>query len=365
MPWYNDLRPINDENRVNYSLTFPGLSNEIKPRILENLIFLRKVLDNEIPTKKSDENLILGSWNIQNLGSYTKRTPESMYYIAEIINRFDLIGIQEIKSNLADFHILLKLLGPQWDFIINDVTGGKAGNNERFGYLYDKRKVDFRGLAGEIVLWHDTASLQFDVRQLERTPFISGFKAGWKNFSIINLHLQPGKKGDDKDLRRREVNSLMYLIEDRMESDKFWSENIIIMGDLNLYKTDEDIVKLFNDAGFVESPGLKDKLTSFGNNPFDRIYFCKNKYFDINSRDGGGVFRFHEYIYRDEEYNLYKDEMLAHKGDPLTLQTDDDFRDYFQTNWRRTQISDHFPIWLELNIDSTNDFLRSKLRKFE
>lgn len=364
MPWYNDLRPIDDENRVNYALTFPGLANADKPQILQNLIFLRKVLDNEIPSKKSDENLILGSWNIQNLGSYTKRSPESMYYIAEIINRFDLIGLQEIKSDLGDFHILLKLLGNHWDFIINDVTGGRAGNNERFGYLYDKRKVKFRGLAGEIVLWHDSPSQRFSVDQLERTPFISGFKAGWKNFSIINLHLQPGARGDDKDLRRREVNSLLYLIEERMEDDKFWSENIIIMGDLNLYKTDEDIVQLFTDAGFVESPGLKDQLTSFGNNPFDRIFFCKNKYFDINSRDGGGVFRFHEYIYRDEDYEKYKNMMLKHKGDPATLQTNEDFKTYFQHNWRRSQISDHFPVWLELNIDSTNDFLRNKLHEF-
>ncbi len=365
MPWYNDLRPINDENRVNYALTFPKLKNKDKPRIISNILFLRKVLEAEIPDKKSDENLILGSWNIQNLGSYTKRTPESMYYIAEIINRFDLIGIQEIKPNLNDFHKILKLLGSNWDFIINDVTGGRAGNRERFGYLYDKRKISFRGLAGEIVLWHDQPNQKFDVSQLERTPFISGFKAGWKNFSIINLHLQPGTSKEDKGLRKREVSSLMTLIKTRMMDKQFWSENIIIMGDLNLYKKDKDIVDLFNQAGFVESRSLKGQLTSFGNHPFDRIFFFQNKYFDIKSSGaGGGVFRFSDYVYRDEDFNTYKDLMLAHKGNPKTLKNNIAFKKYFTQKWRRTQVSDHFPIWIELNIDSTDDFLKSKLRKF-
>lgn len=360
MPWYNDLRPVSDDNRLSYGLTFPELENGDKVRIINKLLELRDALDANIPTKKMDENLILGSWNIQNFGSYTKRTPESLYYIAEIINRFDLIGIQEVKSDLEDFDKVLKLLGSNWDFIINDVTGGTAGNDERFAYIYDNRKVKFRGLAGEIVLWHDS-SITFDVNQLERTPFISGFKAGWKNFEIINLHLQPGRSAEDTDLRKREVRSLMKVLTERIKDKEVWSSNLIIMGDLNLYPDDEEIVQIFNEHGFVESPGLLGHPTSFGDNPFDRIFFYRHEYFDINSPQGGDVFKYHNYVYEAENYDAYKKLMLEQKGDPSTLETEEDFRDYFESYWRRSQISDHFPVWIELKIDSSDNFLRNKL----
>ena len=34
---------------------------------------------------------------------------------------------------------------------------------------------------------------------------------------------------------------------------------------------------------------------------------------------------------------------------------------YFQQSWRRNQLSDHFPIWFELVVDSSDAFLKEKL----
>ena len=35
---------------------------------------------------------------------------------------------------------------------------------------------------------------------------------------------------------------------------------------------------------------------------------------------------------------------------------------YFKHPWRKNQLSDHFPIWFELIIDSSGAFLAEKLR---
>jgi hypothetical protein len=37
---------------------------------------------------------------------------------------------------------------------------------------------------------------------------------------------------------------------------------------------------------------------------------------------------------------------------------------YFKHPWRKNQLSDHFPIWFELLIDSSDEFLQEKLIRF-
>ena len=46
-----------------------------------------------------------------------------------------------------------KILGrDNWDYVVTDVTEGSPGNRERLAFLYDKRKVRFAGVAGELLI---------------------------------------------------------------------------------------------------------------------------------------------------------------------------------------------------------------------
>ena len=74
--------------------------------------------------------------------------PESLFYIAEVISAFDLVAVQEVNEDLAEFQTVMRLLGPHWDYIVTD----QSGNMERLAFVYDKRKILFRHVAGEIVL---------------------------------------------------------------------------------------------------------------------------------------------------------------------------------------------------------------------
>ncbi|MCX2682063.1 hypothetical protein OOZ15_19080 [Galbibacter sp. EGI 63066] len=55
--------------------------------------------------------------------------------MAEIISRFDVIAIQEVKANIRALRDTLKVLGSNWSLILTDVAKGDSGNGERMAYL--------------------------------------------------------------------------------------------------------------------------------------------------------------------------------------------------------------------------------------
>jgi endonuclease/exonuclease/phosphatase family metal-dependent hydrolase len=299
-----------------------------------------------------------------------------LYYIAEIINAFDIVSIQEINSDLDHFKKVMKVLGSHWKYTLSDVTEGSAGNDERFGFIYDSRRVTHSGLSGELVIPPEVVATNPIIQQLKRTPTFTGFESGWKKFSIVSVHLHPGEDNNgpgepsDHDIRKEEVRLLMDLLADKLNKMPFEDRNMIILGDTNLYEEDTDIVELINEQGFVESDGLLGKFTNTSlNQIYDRIFLKVDQYFKIatdeTGTEKGGVFKLFDYVYNNSPAVIaaYHDLMLAHKGDPSNLTTDAAFTSYFNAHWKRNQISDHLPVWLEIQTDSSQSFLGNKLVK--
>lgn len=364
MPSYNDLRPDSDPNIKEFALLFQDFTTEQKLRTIDGLLALRKYLAEKIQVRKTDKNLIMSSWNIKEFGHLKNRLPESYFYIAEIISMFDLVAIQEVKTGLKDLEILMKLLGKDWCYLINDVTEGRDGNSERFAYLYDTRRVNFSGLAGEILLWRELFDAGEEVFQLKRTPYITGFRSGWKTFSLLNVHLQPDDTEEGRKFRKKEVALLMKALEAKKKKKTNWTDNIIILGDFNLYKTDTDIIKIFEDNNYKESDILQglNTNTAIEQETFDRMFFSQSEFFKTPSKaDGeGGVIDIFEIVYLLNNFKSYEKEMKLHKENPATLSDDTKLQKYFKNNWRKTQLSDHKPIWIEINIDSSDEFLLEK-----
>ena len=185
MPFYKPLKnmPVSDRKR-----TVAGIQR------------IRNHLDQvEFPSKKTTESLILGSWNIRNFDddrfNYGPRLRESLFYIAEIISRFDVIAIQEVCQDLAPLNDLMSLLGPQYRYILTDVThSGLGGNKERLGFIYDRNKASFQCVAGELVLPDKMLISEADgkKRQFSRTPFGAQFQSGWFKFLFTTVHIYFG-----------------------------------------------------------------------------------------------------------------------------------------------------------------------------
>jgi hypothetical protein len=151
---------------------------------------LAEAINEVVPRKNAGRNLLIGTWNLRAFGGLTKRwdsRPEDspkrnfrdVRLIAEIISRFDVVAVQEVRGDLRALRHLLKALGEDWAFLLTDVTKGPAGNNERLAFLYDTRRVKPSGLACELVVWIATDSPQISEaaldRQFARTPYACSF----------------------------------------------------------------------------------------------------------------------------------------------------------------------------------------------
>ena len=104
-----------------------------------------RIRESKVPRRRRKENLLLLTWNIAHFGD--NKPDEAIAYMAEIMKRFDIIAIQEVKDNLCGLQALQEKLGKNYRFIFSD----PSGNNERLAFCYYKRNVKFTGLAAEVV----------------------------------------------------------------------------------------------------------------------------------------------------------------------------------------------------------------------
>jgi hypothetical protein len=125
-----------------------------RKRTIAGLQKLRAALTDHFKEKDRSRTVRVGTWNLREFGGSKSggRDNEPLFYIAEIISNFDIAAIQEVRGNLKEFGILCGILGSDWDHIATDVTDGDAGNGERMVFLFNRRRVQFRDIAGELTL---------------------------------------------------------------------------------------------------------------------------------------------------------------------------------------------------------------------
>lgn len=307
-------------------------------KVIKDIIRLRRKIDaSQLPRKLVDENLLIGSWNIRNFGTIyeswkenpksPKRNLRAMAYIAEIVKMFDVIAIQEVKRSTIALRMLLEdFLGEDWGVIVSDVSGGDKGNKERLAYIYDKRRVQPSGLAGEIVL--PPIKDGDPIEQFDRTPYIVGFKSAEENFALLTVHIRYGKEPKD---RLPELNRLAkYVAKEIRDRTKTGGEekNLIVLGDFNIdTRGDNPLFKAFTSTGLYVPSQLQNLKTTYATNPkfYDQIaWFMGN--LDLLMRERAGVINFSGAVYKE-----------------LTLKN------------MSFRVSDHFPIWVEFIIDRSTE----------
>ena len=338
MPYYHPIKNIRDlEERI---------------RTSERLLALRRQLDAEIPPKTASETLLLATWNIREFGD--NRRAESLHYIAEIISRFDLVAVQEVSSNEAGLQKLTSLLNLNWDYIMTDSTDGSAGGGERLAFLYDKSKISFRKLAGEIVLPKDkliTGELQF-----ARTPYCVAFQAGWFKFKPTTVHVYYGSAAGIDKRRLAEIETIAAFLSKRAKKE---DTSYILLGDFNIPDVDGDYMKALEKNGFFIPDAIKQHPSDLGGtHHYDQIAFNLNPDtgMTVFSEKGqkAGTFNFTKTVYTSQDLEIYR------KYFPSKImqgKTEREIEKYYLSSWRTFQMSDHLPLWVELNIDFSDRYL--------
>jgi endonuclease/exonuclease/phosphatase family metal-dependent hydrolase len=352
MPVYRDLARAGVVPPV--SNIEPSYSRPEAAWVAERLLDLRRGLRNTITERTRDHSLHIGTWNLRDFDNnkfgHGPRLAESFHYIAEVISKFDICAIQEVNEDLKPLRRIIELLGPQWQFFVTDMTDGRSGNQERMAFVWDTSKVQFRNIVGEIVI--PAENLEPGEKQFARTPFVAAFQAGWFKFKICTVHIYYGEdSGEGLQRRIKEIDNIAKTLARRADED---GENYILLGDFNIMSPGHETFKALTRHGFTVPEGIGP--SNLGNDMYyDQIAF-RAKAEELRFT-AAGVLDPYKHVFRSQDYERYAPMMPAKMRKP---EPDKD-RSYYANLWRTWQISDHKPLWVELEIDFSDSYLRRQI----
>lgn len=242
-----------------------------------------------LPERRAD-SVVIGSFNIRKLGAKDRRSAGAWRMLAHIVERFDLLAIQEVLDNLQGLQKLKSMLGetdgtPVYGMVASDITGSYPGQSpppERLAYLfrwdrvertevasdisYDRSSVietlyDFREAFKEALDSYTSAMHDWFIRKAEREaegrkppakpvirlpefvtfirqPSCVTFRIRGEGeakpyeFLAVNAHLLFGRYADE---RYMEFKALVgWLVDRAKQAERLYHKDILLLGDLNL-----------------------------------------------------------------------------------------------------------------------------------
>jgi Endonuclease/Exonuclease/phosphatase family len=316
----------------------PELRLQPPPQAAHDVLGRLSTALREVPAKRRGDNLLIGTWNIRAFsrvnrkwttatGDSPLRNLQDMCAIAHVISRFDVVALVEVKRDLEALRLLMQILGPNWSFIVSDVTEGDPGNSERLAFVFDLKRVRPSGLAGEIVIpdsvLRDPAAVLKE--QFSRTPYAVSFKAGPKTFTLVSLHIKWGTAAQ----RTPEITAIAQWLKDRADDEDEFNRNLIALGDFNIDRLDDPNWQAFIGLGLTPPAELLDAPRTVGERRGLNSFFDQIAWFTKGSREAltlkyrtAGTFDWTAHILQEVARNSTKE----------------------------ARISDHFPMWAEFGL---------------
>ncbi len=312
----------------------------------------------------ASNRLLLASWNVANLGAQG-RTKPALQVIAYILSHFDLIALQEVNDDFANFRQIVGFLGDQFDYVMSD----PAGNQERLAYIYRKSQVAPTNLFGELALrpseypkytvkvkWNDKGTTKVDTFKdqrfvpFNRNPYIGSFKSRDLEIVLANVHLYFGSFQDSKTRAEREryarrvleIYTLSRWADGRFKKRTVYNRNIVLLGDMNVPAMDpkESTYKALVKFGWQSVDYVtKTGGSNLGNDKtYDQMTIAPGT---IGNRIvDSGVFDFDKVVFR----SLWN--RLTENGNKVNQKAIGRFNAYVKHHF-----SDHRPLWVQLRTD--------------
>jgi endonuclease/exonuclease/phosphatase family metal-dependent hydrolase len=171
----------------------------------------------------------IASFNIQAFGQTKLAKPQVMETLVNLVRRFDIVAIQEIRSKQQDVmprfvELINKDGGRQYDFVISRRLG-RTSSQEQYAFVFDAQRVEVdRRYCYTVADPGD---------RLHREPFVAAFRARGPppdqafTFTLINIHTDP----DEVD---QELNALDDVYR-AVQYDGRGEDDVILLGDLNTH----------------------------------------------------------------------------------------------------------------------------------
>lgn len=255
----------------------------------------------------------IASFNIQVFGDKKVQNPDAAWAIAAIIQNFDLVAVQEIRTQ--DDYFLDNFLrnyvnqNPQGGRVYDKVIGprlGRSSSKEQYAFIYNASTIEVNQRL--IYTVNDPHDL------LHREPLVAMFRTRGPppqqafTFVLVNIHTDP----DETDA---ELDALAQVYQ-AVRRTAGGEDDIILLGDLNV--DDRHLGKLGQLEGV--RPLLRGVYTNTRQTEqYDNIVIHQPSTAEYSGRSG--VFNF------PELYKLPREQALQ----------------------RALQVSDHLPIWAEFS----------------
>lgn len=227
----------------------------------------------------SETKLRIASFNIQVFGQSKISKALVAQTLVQILDRYDLVFIQEIRDNdnTAIYQLLEQLNAKSEKTYSIEISArlGRTMSKEQYAFIYRTDHIK--------VL--DVRTFEDANDDFEREPFIGHFKAGELEFSLIGIHVTP-----------REVKKELLALNEvyRDVSQGYDNGNVIVMGDMNAdcdYYNDQQGFQYFDEDAHELIPAGTDTTVAPPVCTYDRAL----AFGDLVSRaSGGGAFDFRE-----------------------------------------------------------------------
>jgi endonuclease/exonuclease/phosphatase family metal-dependent hydrolase len=304
-----------------------------------DLTRVSEALDAVVPPRSSS-NLLIATWNLRAFAHLTgkwqagakdspKRDWQAVAVIAEIVSRFDVVAVQEVRRNTDAARFLLSRLGPDWQLITSDVTEGDAGNGERLTFFYRSDRVQPSGLVGEIVL--PPATNSEPVRQFARTPYAASFTASGTQFILATVHVLWGKQAAD---RLPGITAFASWMRDWADRRGDWDADLLVLGDFNLDRIGDPLHEAFVSTGLFPPAELNGVPRTVFDNDRTRHFYDQIAWF--STPEGASMLRSLSYTRHGGSFDF-----IPHAFQTLTRA---------ELSWR---ISDHYPLWVEFKVPAS------------
>jgi hypothetical protein len=107
--------------RLGKTAITPRIIDPLPQDLAERFARLRAVLDETIPARQLDRNLLVATWNVRGFGGMTEKwrsepgdSPRRDLFdlrcIAEVVSRVDVVAIEEAREDLSALRLVLQIL---------------------------------------------------------------------------------------------------------------------------------------------------------------------------------------------------------------------------------------------------------------
>ncbi len=260
---------------------------------------------------RDGQTIRIATFNIQVFGQSKLRKPKVMKILAQVIRRFDVVAIQEIRSKRQD--VLPRLLeyvnadGSRYDYAIGPRLG-RTSSAEQYAFVFNTATVQI-----------DRTTVQTVVDRgdrLHREPLVALFRARGPppeqafTFLLVNIHTDPDEVPQElKALAAvyQAVRRTPHPVSKQLEDD------VILLGDLN---TDAEHLGPLGQLPYLVAAITQEPTNTRRTKQYDNILFHREATSEFTGRAG--------VLDLQKEFGLSLQEAL--------------------------RVSDHLPVWAEFTI---------------